>query len=144
MKTKGYSSANPVPRPKDEIHVYPRLTQSYLEQYHNNQSGCSPNQAAAIHDWQFNKYQQEVENGENNSIRKDKDGHHEVRFRADYVQPALDSAQNIKKGDNSLLGAYLSEYNTMFKESGWKGPSTPYPNKQGTDNGKYREPRLLI
>lgn len=54
MKTKGFSSADATARPKDRVN--PRLTQSYLAEHHNYNN--DHNTTSTIHDWQFNKSQQ--------------------------------------------------------------------------------------
>ncbi|XP_067946806.1 JNK-interacting protein 1-like [Watersipora subatra] len=136
MKTKGYSSAGPVVRSKDEIQVHPRLTQSYLEEYHNNYD-VKLSQAATIHDWQFNKCEREVED----YVCRPKGNQPDVRFSVNYLQSPLDQQLTNCRASNGLLGAYLSPSHTFFKEQSQKGPSTPYPHKDrlgATHRGTHR------
>lgn len=129
MKTKGYSSTDSTTWPRDE--VYPRLTQSYLEQYHNGRRDSSPDHTAAIHDWQFNKYQQEMQ-----QIKSKAKGYHGVRFSANYLQSpsTTGGAAENSTNTNGLLGAYLSQDSRFCKGDSRKAPSTPHPNKTGNFN----------
>lgn len=149
MKTKGFASGvGPVTRPKEQFH--PRLTQSYLDEYHNSTAG-SPNNsaAAAIHDWQFNKYQQGLSLKDDpphslspcskRASSPDSVKCKGVHFRDHTRLPFSDDPYFERQQHDGYTrqpngsSAYYSGDNRFLKEDclRGRGPATPYPNKMG-------------